>query len=752
MDAHADSPDDDILLLEDDATSPAIQAYQPAWQILIVDDDQDVHDTTRFALQGMNILGRPLQLTHAYSASEALACLTTHPDIAVILLDVVMETEDAGLRIVETIRNELKLETTRIILRTGQPGQAPEAETITRYDINDYKNKSELNQHKLFTALTASLRSYNQLLQLDASRRGLEKIVSASNLFIAEQGLQAFAEGVITQIAGLIGVSPDGLVCAAAEDNGDPTSAPSYTVIAAAGHLHHLMQRQLTEIEDTHIATALQRALQEQRTLIGINNVTLYFRKGPSSGFAAFIESNTPIKPIDQHLLEVFCTNIAVCAKNIDLVSELRRDAFVDRQLGCPNRTAMLSMLNQGMQNKRSGGGFALIDIDHFAATNDLLGHAAGDELLLQILGRLKSAFPPDTYIARLSGDAFGLLVHADTISMHSIQAALAMPFMLDGTAHSITACAGIVDAPFAHTSGEDVLKNAYLALRDAKQQGAGQAQKYTQHIAEASLVTAHMLKDLRSGFDNDELFVVFQPQVDLANTRVIGAEALLRWRRADGKMVPPDQFIPVAEQSGLIVGIGEWMMITALQALHRFRLQARHSMRMAVNVSVVQLRQANFEDIVLRALKQTDTHPNHLELEITESVGLYGMDEVTPLLERLRQHGIAISIDDFGTGYSSLSYLSNLPADNVKVDRSFISTLLEGGKGARIARSIIRLDNELGMKTVAEGVENKATEDELIALGCEMAQGYYYSKPMPVDEFCAWLLAYEHPEQAQPR
>ena len=217
-------PDEPLTFLDDEESVPGAEArLVPPWHILVVDDDEDVHETTRFALAGMRIRGRPLALLHAMSAADALAVLREHGDIAVILLDVVMESEDAGLLLVDTIRNELKLVNTRIILRTGQPGHAPECETIARYDINDYKTKSELTQNKLFTTLTAAIRSYDQLLRLDANRRGLEKIVSASNQFIAEKGLRTFAEGVITQIASLIGVAPEGVVCAASEESTSPT-------------------------------------------------------------------------------------------------------------------------------------------------------------------------------------------------------------------------------------------------------------------------------------------------------------------------------------------------------------------------------------------------------------------------------------------------------------------------------------------------------------------------------------------------
>ena len=270
---------DDLVFLDDSEDDSEDVADLQPWRVLVVDDDQDVHEATRFGLAHLLILGRPLELLHAHSAREALELLQREGDIAVILLDVVMESDDAGLRTVGVIREQLKMLNTRIILRTGQPGQAPEADTIARYDINDYKTKSELTQNKLFTTLTAAIRSYDQLLRLDANRRGLEKIVSASNQFIAEKGLRTFAEGVITQIASLIGVDPEGVVCAASEESTSPHLPGDFRVIAAAGDFRDLIQQRLQDIDNPAIIGPLMQSLESHRSVIQPRSITLYFRK-----------------------------------------------------------------------------------------------------------------------------------------------------------------------------------------------------------------------------------------------------------------------------------------------------------------------------------------------------------------------------------------------------------------------------------------------------------------------------------------
>ena len=730
---------DDLVFIDDDAELAQDLLPPQVWDILVVDDDKDVHEATRFALADIVIMGRRLRLTHVHSGEEALSLLAVSPDFAVVLLDVVMESDDAGLRTVDAIRNELKLHNTRIILRTGQPGQAPEHETIARYDINDYKTKSELNQSKLFTTLTAAVRSYNQLQRLDASRRGLEKIVSASNQFIAEQGLHAFAEGVITQLASLMDIEPEGLVCASDENHPDGTGqSREFRVIAAAGQYRHLIQHRLADIDNTHISQSLATALRYGQSIIGSRDITLYFRKSPHEGFAAYIESVEPIREVDQHLLEVFCTNIALCAKNIDLVSDLRRDAMLDRQLGLPNRNALIGELDRLLSAGQAGWAIALVDIDQFAAINDMLGHVFGDALLKATAQRLRTRFAEQGYIARLAGDAFAVAAPEGLLDPDGLQALFTRPFFLEDHSHTVSVCVGLSHLADGQT-GVDVLKNAYIALRRAKAAGLGQSVTFSRDIGDEARQRTQLLRDLRLALTASQLKLVFQPQVDLGAGKVLGAEALLRWQHPDGQWIAPDRFIPLAEQSGLIVPIGHWVLTESLRNLKLFHAAGYPSLSMAVNISSVQLRQPGFCQQVHDALRDAGVSPQQLELEITESVALEGLEAVIPLLSELRATGIRIAIDDFGTGYSSLNYLEQLPIDHLKIDRSFVLSLA-GERGTRIVRTIARLGQELSLKTIAEGVENEATGDHLRSMGYDVAQGYHFARPMSPDDFLVWL------------
>jgi len=741
------SNDDLVLILDDQPESGNDQASRsdggPAWRILVVDDDADVHETTAFALNSLEVAGRPVELLHAMSAAEGVALLRRETDVAVALLDVVMETDDAGLRMVETIRNELGLRNLRIILRTGQPGQAPELETIRAYDINDYKTKSELTRHRLYASLTTAVRSYDQLRKLEASRRGLEQIIAASNQFIAEQGMQSFAEGVITQIAALLGVEPEGVVCAGANaDDAELASETTFVVIAAAGRFRHLMARAIGEIDERHIVDNLSACLRSRNSVVDSHSVTLYFHGAASQDFAAYIGARAPLKEVDRELLEIFCTNIALCASNVSLVRRMRELAYVDRMLGLPNRTAFIEYIDELLAEERMKGMvLAKVDIDHFGETNDMLGYRYGDALLVALARRFELQLGGYAYVARLGGNTFGVLGRDEDVTPDALRAVFQEAFEIGGVPRRVSASIGVVRCDEVQVScAPELIEQAFIALKRAKAQGNGRVEYYTHALGADAKDRTRLLQGLHRAFDHDRLFIVYQPKLDLRTRRTVGVEALMRWRAEDGSLIPPDRFIPVAEQSGLIVGLGAWALRTALSAVQELDNAGFGDIRMGVNVSAVQFAQPEFLADLDMALASKGVDPRRLELEVTESVALMGMDRVVSLLDEVRARKVAVSIDDFGTGFSSLSYLDQLPADRIKIDRSFVDHLETDRRGARIARLIVPLGHQLGMKVVAEGVETEGQLEALLELGCDEAQGYLFARPMPLDELLAWL------------
>jgi len=731
--------EDELLSFEDDVQKefPASSGSGgAAWRVLIVDDDEDVHRATEFALRGVAILDRKIEFLHAYSSREAIDLLRRENDVAVILLDVVMESENAGLNAIGQIRGELGLANPRIILRTGQPGYAPEIETIRRYDINDYKTKNELTRSKLYTTLTAAIRSYDQLCRMDASRKGLEQIVEASNQLIREDGVREFSSGVIRQIAAFIGVEPEGMVCARAE-NGEPFEKS--VVIAATGQFSGMIGHHLLEIKDLRITDSLLHCLSKKRHLVENAHMALFFSGRNAHDFAAFIDTGEPLRKIDEHLLEVFCTNISICADNVKLVEELRNLAYHDPVLKLPNRSYFVEAIDRTLSTAKTPQIVALIDVDQFSEINDMFGHHYGDLLLIAIARRLEQHFGSDALVARISNDTFGIFGGEGIVTPEKIHPFLNTSFDIEGVERPVSMAAGFVRTN-PGDDGSTLLKDVSIAVKRAKENGQGQYAWYSPDVATATRERSRLLQDLRHAFKQELLFVVYQPQIDFASGKVVGVEALMRWRTPEGLFVSPERFIPVAEQSGLITSLGTWVLRTALHASRRIEEAGHPGLRMAVNVSTTQFRQPNFLKEVDCALSDFGVLPDVLELEITESVAVMGLNFVEDALKALRARGISVAIDDFGTGYSSLSYLGRLPANRLKIDHSFVWALDSGRSEVNIPEMVVPLGHQLNMKIIAEGVENENQANILKNLGCDEAQGFLYAQGMPLDELIVWL------------
>lgn len=735
------SPEEDLVFLEEslppreDGSSESLQV----WRVMIIDDDADVHAATTFALGNIEMQHRPLQFLHAYSAAEARELLKFESDIAVILLDVVMEQDDAGLQLVRHIREVLRMTDVRIILRTGQPGYAPEMDAIRDYDINDYKTKSELTRIKLFTTVTAAIRSYEQIRTINASRRGLGMIVRATTELMARRGLPDFADGVIVQLASLLGIEPQGLLCMQEEvgNSGDDR----FDVIAAAGHYAYLVKRPVNDINDRRINDALRQALDKRHNVYTDNFAALYFGCNNNRQFAAFLNTDSPVSEIQQRMLDVFCSNISVGFDNVMLVARLHNLAFYDPLTKLPNRTRLKQIIDDELESPaRSQATLALVDVDHFSETNDALGHQFGDLLLLAIAARLSTRLGKLLVVARVGGDTFALLGSDLQVSPANILAQFDPPFSIDGQDVQLSATVGLVRLPEHQSDGADAVKDADIALKRAKlQQRAGYF--YFSHSMSIEIRDrVRMMHTLRTAFEERRLFVVYQPQIDLTTRKPVGAEALLRWKTEDGSFISPDRFIPIAEYSGLIIEMGDWVLREACRELVKLHRLGHTGFMMSVNVSQVQFRHPHFLDMLRSALHDTKAPPSCIELEITESMAMEEPGVLIKLLQQIKQIGLSIAIDDFGTGFSSLSYLQQLQVDRLKIDRAFVSEITGSSRGSSIAEMVIQLGSNLDLKVIAEGVEDERQADILTTLGCPLAQGYLFARPMTVDLLTEWL------------
>ena len=735
--------DDELFSFDDEGRAEHDDRAQEGWYVLIVDDDQDVHQSTCFAMANTQILGRPLKFLHAYSASEAIDLLAKQAHVAVILLDVVMESEHAGLHLVRRIRKELDNSETRIILRTGQPGYAPELEAIRDYDINDYKTKSELTRNRLYTALTTAIRSYDQIHTINASRRGLGMVIRASSQLLARQGVSEFAAGIITQICGLLGLPPEGLVCAY-DHEASPASA---LIVAAAGNLTGCIDKQLGELQDRRVAEALKQALAERSSLFTDSSTTLFFPGQGHNHMAAYLQTERPLGELDKQLLEVFCSNIIVTLDNVLLLSQLKDHAYNDQLLHIPNRLGLVHALDQALGgDAASQYTLALIDIDGFSAFNDTLGHKLGDAMLQALSTRLQTKLPSSSLIARVDGDVFAILADHGTLEPTRLQDLLQDPLQFADLCQHFTATIGLTRLDQVDGKGSDALKAASIALKHGKQHQRGSISHFSREMEFETRARVQLLQDLRLAFERERLFVAYQPQYNLQNNQLVGLEALLRWRTEDNRYVSPAEFIPLAESSGLIVALGEWVLRVACHDLNAINQHSKRPLRMAVNVSVAQLRHPNFISMLSSALRESSVPANLIELEITESMAMLEADLMSVLIEQIKAQGLTLAVDDFGTGFSSLSYLESLNVDRLKIDLSFVRQLEQSEGSKRIVETIIQLAHNLDLDVIAEGIEQQSQATLLKEMGCHEGQGYLFAKPMSITELLAFIAA--HPSE----
>lgn len=743
---------DDIIDFVDDLgedhLDPGSRAELPAWLILIVDDDEEVHQATVFALQNTVLLERPLQLLHAYSAAEARTCLEARGrEIAVVLLDVVMETPEAGLNLVTVIRRELELDEVRIILRTGQPGYAPELNVVRDYDINDYKTKSELTHVRLVTALTAAIRSYEQIRTISASRRGLDLIVQSAAELFGRRALASFSEGVLTQIAALLRLEPEGLICAQSGSPFAPESDSALYVVGAAGRFRNHVSRPLSEVAERDIVQTITRCMSARTSIYEPRATVLHFSGESGRSAIVYLATERPLEPVDRRLLEVFAVNIGVGFENVGLFERLNFYAYFDPLTRLPNRVRFIDEVDQFLAAApdATSHSVALLDLARFSEVNNALGQRTGDALLMAVARRLRTAFPESVVIARLVGDSFIMFGAKRALSPDALLRIFESPFYARG--HGVPLQIRVGLAPIVRAASgllpraADLLRDAAVALGHAKLERGSRYCVYTARMAAQAQQRVTMLNELRAALDFQRgLKVYYQPQVESLGGRLRGAEALLRWRKDDGEMVAPDDFIPLAEYTGLIVEIGAWVFRQACEQLMRWRELGELDLVMAVNVSALQFRQDGFVEMICATLEITDVPPDRIELEITESVAMEEIDKVIEQLQALRKLGVRIALDDFGCGFSSLSSLTRLPIDRLKVDRSFVAQLTEHNARSGIVQTILRLAQGSGMAAIAEGVETAGQAALLQSLGCTEMQGFLFGRPMPADEFEIWV------------
>ncbi|MDH0621803.1 EAL domain-containing protein [Pseudomonas chengduensis] len=429
--------------------------------------------------------------------------------------------------------------------------------------------------------------------------------------------------------------------------------------------------------------------------------------------------------------------------------NSLLRMAQYDFLTGLPNRQQLQQQLDQILEDAgrlQRRVAVLCVGLDDFKGINEQFSYQSGDQLLLALSDRLRSHSGRLGALARLGGDQFAL-VQADIEQPYeaaelaqSVLDDLELPFLLDQHEVRLRATIGITLFPEDGDSTEKLLQKAEQTMTLAKSRSRNRYQFYIASVDSEMRRRRELEKDLRDALAQNQLHLVYQPQIDYRDHRVVGVEALLRWQHPQHGFVPPDLFIPLAEQNGTIIPIGEWILDQTCRQLREWHDQGFSELRMAINLSTVQLHHAELPRVVNNLMQVYRLPPKSLELEVTETGLMEDISTAAQHLLSLRRSGALIAIDDFGTGYSSLSYLKSLPLDKIKIDKSFVQDLLEDEDDATIVRAIIQLGKSLGMQVIAEGVETAEQEAYIIAQGCHEGQGYLYSKPLPARELTLFL------------
>ncbi|NEZ03557.1 EAL domain-containing protein [Wenzhouxiangella sp. XN201] len=497
---------------------------------------------------------------------------------------------------------------------------------------------------------------------------------------------------------------------------------------------------------------------RDQRGLITIRNainnqhegeaVLRYYRKD-----GTLFWNELTIAPVfdDEGVATHFVGIINDITERKQYEEQLERQYSQDTLTGVASRNLLQDRVEQAITAARETQhhlALLFIDLDQFKRINDSLGRSAGDSVLREVAERLRGTVRARDTVARISGDEFVILINdieerSDLPGRATaILRVLEAPFQVAGREMNITASLGIAIHPGNGDDYNTLLRNADIAMYRAKQLGANNFRFYTEDMNEAALQRVDMESTLRRAVEDKRMRLHYQPVIELATGRVVGAEALLRWEH-EGRMIPPDEFIPLAEETGLIIPLGRWVLDEAARQSRAWH-DAGLNLVVALNLSARQFRDPGLSEYIHSSLKKAALPASALRLEITESVVMDNAEEAASILRELKLLGLGISIDDFGTGYSSLAYLRRFPIDQFKIDRSFIHDLHDHSEAEAIVVAIIRLARSLGLGTVGEGVETRAQRDYLAEAGCDLAQGFLYSPALPADEFAPWIEKFE--------
>lgn len=710
----------------------------PPWPILVVDDDDSILQLTKLVLGRIKVMERPLSLTFARTSAEA-RLLCEQKTFAVAIVDVVMETDRAGLDFVAWLRTLPHAVATRLVIRTGQPGMAPEDYVLQNFDINDYWPKTELSAQRIRTVITGLIRSYAELERLEQQRQDLSLVVRTMPELLNQQNASRLLASLGKAIDHLFGTEGSTLhflqhvsgglgeahILASTDDAGRsrPFKLSDRVSPKALALLHESALTGRVVIQDLHAVLLVHQASGRALAVVGEG---WSFTDDWSCEIAELLIRNA---------LE-FLDNLLTQSQHLtDLERQLRHDPLT----GLSNRLGLLEHLELALQ-KDACVALLLIQLDQLDAVRAAYGEGLGDLVVQGVAERL-AQLPRQLLVSRLDSDHFALALGPGPTGVgavvSSIERIFERPFPVAESMLRLTLHQGIALA--SKQTPTELLRQAELALKGAIRQDGPRSAFFDPSWAAADIRSAQLQTEIQQAELEREFYVLFQPILSLKDGQIQGAEALLRWNSQRFGPVSPAEFIPLAEHAGIIDALTRLVLRRALDALDVWR-QVHPPMYVSVNISALSLGKPGFVAMILSALARRDS--SGLYLELTENERLAHDQVSRQQMQALRARGIRFMIDDFGTGYSSLSYLHKLPVDAMKIDHGFVSQLTDDTDNPhrRLMEAILGVADSLQIPVVAEGIETPIQAEILSKLRCKNGQGYLYSRPVPADSILEML------------
>ncbi|MGB0663577.1 MAG: EAL domain-containing protein [Pontibacterium sp.] len=744
-------PNNDLFVFTDEKAAndePMVAAKR--WKVLSVEDDPHYQASLVNSLKGFSYDGLPVEVLTATTALEASYLLSSDNDICLVLLDVVMEDDDAGLRLVNVVRDVIGNAAIRIVLLTGQPGMAPQRDVMAQYDINEYWNKADLTGEKLSSVVASNLRTYRLVSDLQAARKGLQMLVDASRALTDKRDLKRFSNSVLEHIGKLISVDAK-LICLSL---GEQESLSQSQVVAASreysgyvGKNSRLTAGLLAMVSD-EVNEAMEEALLRKGHRFGTDLSVLYFDNQDldSGQYLVVVEASLKDKEDLVYLLQAYSENIQTGFSNIALINRLNHLAYYDQELNVLNTTWLKRELFLMPVAERSQSFLIYVDICDFNAIEISFGSGYSQMLLTEVYKRLRQWGAHARGVARTGNDAFALLFNRATLP-DDLETLCSQEVEVMGVKHSLRTIVACLE--LGYLKGDSPSKVLQLA-RSLIYRGL-ESNQPVQHFnpdhKKAVTERYQLLSSLAVAVESKSLSIALQPKVNIQNNALVGFEALVRWQNEDGNWVPPDEFIPIAEASGLISQL-DMHVLSMTQEARQVLDEAQLFMPIAFNASNLDLVHEGYLQCLDKMLAQENGRPNLFELEITETQSVSDYEVIKSCLSQLLAKGVRVSIDDFGTGYSSLSHVAHIEASALKIDKSFVDGLSNpDGRCEAIIDMILSLGRRFNLDVIAEGIETEEQLALLKAKGCHFGQGYYFAKPMPVAQAVGWAKRHQEIE-----